>query len=86
MQHLEVAERHELTTKAVLLAREKLTTIKLATQEVEGRFPPPDEDYHFKVNVTETKYPQVFELSVTVNIYNEQIVLKELLRQGVLAR
>ncbi len=85
-QHLEVAARHELTTKAVLLGRQKLATLEPGTREAEGEFPPPDNNYHFKVDVTESIFPTIFELSVTVTVDNEQIVLKELLREGVFAR
>lgn len=84
--HLEAAERHELVTKAVLLGRTKLFEVAPGTRQAEGDFPPPDENYHWRVDVNETIYPEVFELTVTVTSGHERVVLKELMREGVFAQ
>ncbi len=86
--HLQVAERHEVVTKAVLLAREKLSQIKAGTREAEGRFDPPNEDYKWRVDVVEDQYfgITVFNLSVSVTRGHERVVLNELMREGVFAQ
>ena len=86
--HLDVAGRHEAVTRAVLLAREKIGTVKAGTRKAEGDFPPPDQDYHWRVDVNQEVYYGVtlFELSVTVTNGDEKVVLQELMREGVFAQ
>jgi len=86
--HLAVAERHEVVTKAVLLAREKLSQVKAGTREAEGRFAPPNEGYKWRVDVVENQYfgVTVFNLSVSVTRGHERVVLNELMREGVFAQ
>ncbi|MCK4911078.1 MAG: prepilin-type N-terminal cleavage/methylation domain-containing protein [Thermodesulfovibrionales bacterium] len=87
-QHLEVAERHEVVTKGVLLAREKLAEVRAGTRKAEGRFAPPDEDYQWRVDVEQKLYfgVTVYNLSVTVTRGRERVVLSELMREGVFAQ
>ena len=86
--HLDVAARHETVTKAVLLAREKIGTIRAGTRKAEGDFPPPDQDYHWRVDVNQEDIQGVilFKLSVTVTNGDEKVVLHELMREGVFAQ
>ncbi len=86
--HLDVAGRHEAVTKAVVLAREKLGTVKAGTRKAEGDFPPPDQLYHWRVDVNQEAYFGVtlFKLSVTVTTGDEKVVLEELMREGVFAQ
>ena len=86
--HLDMAGRHETITRAVLLGREKLNTLSTGgtsdtgTQDAEGSFKAPNEDFKWRVDVSETEYDDVFEVSVTVTSGREKVVLKELLREG----
>ena len=86
--HLSVAERHEVVTKAVLLARDKLSQVKAGTREAEGKFAPPNEDYNWRVDVSDNQYfgVTVYNLTVTVTHGHERVVLNELMREGVFAR
>ena len=83
--HLDMAGRHETITRAVLLGREKLNTLGTSDtgkQNAEGSFKAPNEDFKWRVDVSETEYDDVFEVSVTVTSGREKVVLKELLREG----
>lgn len=86
--HLEVAQRHEVVTKAVLLAREKLAGVKSGMLQAKGRFAPPDEDYEWRVDIEQKQYfgVTVYNRSVTVTRGNESVVLSELMREGVFAK
>ncbi len=86
--HLEVAGRHEIITRAVMLAREKLVSVEAGTREAEGNFSEPNQDYHWRVDMNQESVNGVpiFKLSVTVTNGDEKVVLHELMRKGVLAQ
>lgn len=76
--HLGIAERHETSTKALMLAKEKLAAVRKAPAPAEGKFPEPYSDYAFKAEVMESPYPGYTGVSVTVARGKERLTLREI--------
>lgn len=78
--HLDVASQHEARTVTTQLASQKLTESREDHVPSDGDFEEPYQDYHYKVEVGDTKYPGVGYIAVTVTGHKERAVLKELFR------
>jgi prepilin-type N-terminal cleavage/methylation domain-containing protein len=78
--HLDVASQHEARTVTMQLASQKLSETREDPVASEGDFEEPYQDYHFKAELGESKYPGVGYIAVTVTGHNEQAVLRELFR------
>ena len=67
-----VNARLQKITQATLLAQEKMTEVEVnskqgqTVREGEGTFPAPNENYRWRVTLTETPLPSVQQVTVTV--------------------
>lgn len=76
--HLSIADRHERTTVATLLAREKLLELKKSQTEMKGNFPDLYADYSYEAKLGESSFQGMSELSVTVRKDKDEISLTDL--------
>jgi general secretion pathway protein I len=80
--HLGIAERHEFVTVASLLAKDKLAEVEKNPVPQEGDFPDPFSAYHFASAVSESPYPGIAEITVTVSRGKESVQLSDLVEAG----
>lgn len=76
--HLSVADAHESTTVATMLGVEKISELSVKPRDEKGTFPPPNEDYSYVAEATESQYLGITEITVTVTKDRERLVLRKL--------
>jgi prepilin-type N-terminal cleavage/methylation domain-containing protein len=80
--HADVAYEHTITTRMLLLAREKIAEMEINPKNDKGVFP--ETDFSYETIVTDIKYPQqtedkrIVELKAIVRGYDKEIELSEL--------
>ncbi len=79
--HLGIAARHEVTTVAVMLGSDLISSLDKNATDAEGAFPAPYSDYKYVVKVKDSAFPGFPQISVTVTHDKEVVVLKELIRR-----
>jgi general secretion pathway protein I len=77
--HLDIAARHEFVTTATLLAKDKMAEEEKAPEAATGAFPTPFSDYRYTVGVTDSPYPGIAELDVTVERNGREVHLSEMI-------
>jgi general secretion pathway protein I len=77
--HLNIAQRHETSTVALILGKNKISELEKNPSSTKGTFPAPYSDYRYEAEVKESRYPGALEISVTVTDGKEKVVLKELI-------
>ena len=82
--NLDIASRHEIITTATMLAKDMIADVETGGKsiDIEGKFPEPYEDYHYKVDIKDSKYPGVSEIAVTVDRDKERVKLTKLVRKA----
>jgi general secretion pathway protein I len=79
--HLGIAERHETITIATMLAKSKLRDLEEKPAPVKGDFPDPYSAYHYAAEITESPYPGISEIRVTVGSGKEQVRFTEFIEK-----
>lgn len=79
--HLGIAQRHEFLTVGTILARDKIIESENNPAESAGDFPEPFSGYRYKVEIRDSPYPGIAELSVTVSSGGEKTKLSELIKK-----
>ena len=79
--HLSVAQRHEFLTVASLLARDKIVESEQSPGNSKGDFPAPYSGFHYKVEIKDSPYPGISEMSVVVSSGGEETKLSELIKK-----
>jgi len=79
--HLGIAQRHEFLTVGTILARDKLIENEEKPAASTGDFPPPFTGYSYNVEIKDSPYPGIAELSVTVRSGSEKTKLSELVKK-----
>lgn len=79
--HLGIAERHEFTTIATMLAREKLREAAQLPVADKGSFPEPHAAYTFATETKGTDYPGITLLSVTVSRGGDSVRFSEMVER-----
>jgi general secretion pathway protein I len=75
--HLGIAGRHEFTTVATLLARDKIEEVETNPVAGTGAFPEPYSDYRFAAVIKDSPFPGISEVSVTVSRGGEHLQLAD---------
>jgi general secretion pathway protein I len=75
--NLGIAERHEFTTIATLLARDKIEEVETAGSGSSGAFPAPYSDYSFAAVVGTSPFPGISEVTVTVTRGDDHLALSD---------
>jgi general secretion pathway protein I len=76
--HLGIAERHEVITVAVDLAKEKMRDLEKAPSTDSGNFDEPYSDFTYETFVNESLFPGMVEIGVTVRHDHEVIKIAKL--------
>lgn len=76
--HLNLSDRQETITEAVLLARMKIKEMEKNPSVTKGYFDKPFSDYYYETGVKESSFPSMIEVSVIVKAGKEGIKLVEL--------
>lgn len=79
--HLGIAERHETITIATMLAKNKLLELEKTPASAKGDFPSPYSAYHYSSEITESPYPGIAEVRVTVENGKEIVRLTEFIEK-----
>jgi general secretion pathway protein I len=75
--NLGIAERHEFTTVAILLARDKIEEVEANPAASTGNFPKPYSDYSFAAVIKGSPFPGISEVAVTVSRGDEHLELAD---------
>jgi len=78
--NLGIVGRHETITIASLLAREKIEGWGKYSGDKKGMFPEPYSDYSYEVDVGESSYPGISEVSVKVRRDKEEVRFTKLVQ------
>lgn len=79
--HLGIAERHEFTTIATMLAREKLREAAQQPAAGKGSFPDPHASYTYATETKDTDYPGITLLTVTVSRGGDTVRFSEMVEK-----
>jgi general secretion pathway protein I len=75
--NLGIAERHEFTTVATLLARDKIEEVEANPAASTGAFPEPYSEYRFAAVIQGSPFPGISEVSVTVSRGDDHLKLAD---------
>ncbi|MFH1146877.1 MAG: type II secretion system protein [Pseudomonadota bacterium] len=73
--HLAVAARHETITVGTSLAENLFMEIESKPEHREGRFPDPNSDYSYEVQLEETLFPDIARARINVRKDRELITI-----------
>jgi general secretion pathway protein I len=73
--HLSLAERQEFLTIATMLSKDKMAEAEKNPVASKGEFPEPYSGYHYATAISESPYPDVSVITVTVSRGNEDVKL-----------
>ena len=76
--HLSLAGRQETLTVATMLAKNKVLETESASLASEGNFEEPFSDYRYKTIISDTAFPGIRQISVTVSRGDENVTFTEL--------
>lgn len=79
--HLGIAERQVIITTATALAKEKLYEMEQKPSSDKGNFTEPFSAFSYETSTTDSQFPGMSEISVTVRNGKEEITLSELVRK-----
>jgi general secretion pathway protein I len=80
--HLGVAGRQEFITVATMLSKHKLYEAEQNPVDAEGKFPEPHSDYSYITVISESPYPGLSEITVSVYRKNENVSMSQLVEHG----
>jgi len=77
--HLSLAERQEFQTTATILSKNRLAETEKNHVASKGEFPEPYSGYSYETTISESPYPGVSVITVTVSRGKDNIKLSEML-------
>lgn len=80
--NLGIAERHEFTTVATILAKNKIGELEKAPAVSKGVFPEPYKDYHFTTGIGPSPFPGISEITVIVGRDREELKFSQFIESG----
>jgi len=81
--HLSLAERQEFQTTATMLSKNKLAEAEKNPVASKGEFPEPYSGYSYSTQISESPYPGISLLSVSVSRGDEDVKLSEMIEIGL---
>ena len=77
--HLNLAEGQEFQTTATMLSKNKMAEAEKNPVASGGEFPEPYSGYRYAIIVSESPYPGISEIRVTVSRGNDSVKLSEMI-------
>lgn len=83
--HLGVAERHRILIDCTNLAKQKLYEMERSPVSTKGNFDKPYSDFSYETTVTDSSFPSMLQIKVTVRKDMERVTLSRLVmkKQGL---
>jgi general secretion pathway protein I len=78
--NLGLVQRHETITIASLLAKEKIDESGSISEKIKGSFSEPYSDYSYEMEMNESPYPGVSEVSIVVKRDKEEVRFTKLIQ------
>jgi general secretion pathway protein I len=76
--HLGIAARHETLTVATMLAKNKVLEVEKGRAKSAGDFPEPYTGYSYTTEVSDTAFPGISKITVTVTKGDDHVTFMEL--------
>lgn len=76
--HLAVAERQRILMDCTILAKQKLYEMEKSPAPTRGNFDKPYSEFFYETAVTDSSFPSMLEIKVTVSKDKERVVLSRL--------
>nr|CBX31500.1 hypothetical protein N47_E50120 [uncultured Desulfobacterium sp.] len=80
--HLSIADRQIVLTQIDILAHEKIYGMENNPSESRGKFPEPYPYIQYETRVSDSKYPGMLEIGVTVTDGKEKVLLSEIIAKS----
>ncbi len=77
--HLNLAEGQEFQTTATMLSKNKIAEAEKNPVASEGAFPEPYSGYRYAAIISESPYPGISEITVTVSRGSDNVKLSEMI-------
>jgi general secretion pathway protein I len=78
--HLGIADRHEIITQALFLAKGKMYALEKSPIKSKGSFQEPYNDFSYETTVKSSSYPGMIEIGASVRREKEEVRLGKLIK------
>lgn len=80
--HLGIAEKQIVLTNIDILAHEKIYEMEKNPSERSGKFPEPNSDIQYETRVSDSTFPGMLKIGVTITDGKEKVMLSEIIEKS----